>query len=83
MLGGLPGSASHVVVDILAVEGSRVGFHVSREKEEEHGKGEEAESEFMPVLAGESFTVESEIRRKIINILFEVGVSVCSIVDDL
>ncbi len=82
-MGGLPGSASHVMVDILAVEGSRVGFHVPREKEEEHGKGEEAKSEFVPALAGESFTVVSEIRRKIVNILFEVGVSVCDIVNDL
>jgi hypothetical protein len=49
------------MINILVVERSRVGFHVPREKEEEHGKGEEAKSEFVPALSGESVIVVNEV----------------------
>ena len=81
MLGGLPGSASHVMINILVVERSRVGFHVPGEKEEEYGEGEEAKSEFVPAVSGEGVMVVNEISRETVDILLERDFSICNIAD--
>ncbi len=50
MLGGLWGCTAHILVDILAGEGSRISLHVSRHDEEEEGKSEEAECVIVNIL---------------------------------